>query len=89
MNYKNELVVEMKFLILNDPKNNPNNLSIQASTQTSSSTIKDNSSTQSSFSTQAPSSTLKNNLSTQTSTHVSYAGKKDMFNLINSPPKII
>ena len=29
MNYKNELVVEMEFLIFNDPKNNLNNLSIK------------------------------------------------------------
>ena len=93
MNHKNELVVEMEFLIFNDPKNNLNNLLIKESTQTSSSTIKDNASTQASSSTQAASSTIKHSsstqTSTQTSTHVSYAGKKDMFNLINSPPKII
>ena len=45
MNSKNELVVEMEFLILNNPKNSLKQLYIYASTQKSSSTIKDNSST--------------------------------------------
>ena len=89
MNYKNELVVEMEFVILNDPKNNLKKLSIQASTQILSSTIKDNSSTQASFSTQATYSTIKHNSSTQTSTHVSSSGIKDIFNLIAPPPKRI
>ena len=93
MNHKNELVVEMEFLIFNDPKNNLNNLLIKESTQTSSSTIKDNASTQASFSTQASSSTIKHNsstqTSTQTSTHVSSSGIKDIFNLITPPPKRI
>ena len=40
MNYKNELVVEMKILILINPKNNVKKLSKQASTQVSYSTIK-------------------------------------------------
>ena len=40
MNYKNELAVEMKILILINPKNNVKKLSKQASTQVSYSTIK-------------------------------------------------
>ena len=93
MNYKNELAVEMEFLIFNDPKNNLNNVLIQASTQTLSPSIKDNASTQASFSTQASSSTIKHNsstqTSTQTSTHVSSSGIKDILNLITPPPKRI
>ena len=89
MNHKNELVVEMEFLIFNDPKNNLNNVLIKESTQTSSSTIKDNASTHASFPTQAAYSTIKHNSSTQTSTHVSSSGIKDIFNLITPPPKRI
>ena len=90
MSYKNKLVVEMEILIMNDQNKKLKVLSIQTPPQASSSSnLKDISSTHTSISTQASSSTIKHNLSTQTSTHASTSSIKDISNLITPPPKRI